>query len=157
MTGIESGAYAPTTHGPTPLFLDTSGLFAYFNPRVDRHGEARAFVRAVGDGEIPYRPLYTSTYIVDELLTLLTTKGTHEMARQAYELLGTSESIVLLREDEAWFETAGDRFLEYDDHEISFTDHLAVVQMEAEGIDHVFTYDGDFAGLGRIVIPHSSG
>lgn len=153
---ISEAAFAPATPGATPLFLDTSGLFAYFNPRVDRHTQARAFVRGIGSGRFPYRPLYTSTYVVDELVTLLSAKGTHGMATQAYEMLTSSEAIVLLREEREHFETAGERFLTFDDHDISLTDHLSAVQMDAEGIDHVFAYDADFAVLNRTVIPHSS-
>lgn len=157
MSGFDRAAFAPASPGPTPLFLDTSGLFAYFNPRVDRHDEARDFVRAVGDGEIPYRPLYTGTYVVDELLTLLSSKGTHGMARDAYAMLTESEAVVLLGEREEWFEAAGEAFLAYEDQSISFTDHLVAVQMAAEGVEHVFAYDSDYATLDRTVVPRPSG
>lgn len=149
-------AYWPHGDGPTALFLDTGGLFAYFHPGATQHDEARAFMQAVGRGEIPYRPLFTSTYVVDELVTLLQAKGRNEWAVDAFEMLTTSENVTVLRESRDQFEAVGERLSDFADHEISFTDHLTALQMDAENVEYVFTYDGDFQTLGWTSVPHQS-
>lgn len=150
---LELAAYRPAEQGPTALFLDTSGLFAYFHPDADKHEVASAFMQAVVRGEIPYRPLFSSTYVVDELVTLLQSRGRHEWAVDAFEMLTESENVTLLGETSTAFEQAGRRLQDYDDHEVSFTDHLCSVQMRDEHVEHVFTYDGDYETLGLTVVP----
>lgn len=153
---VDLSAYRPRSAGPTALFLDTGGLFAYFHPNATEHEAARAFVQAVGRGKIPYRPLYTSTYVVDELVTLLQSKGRQEWAVDAFEVLTASENVTLLPESIEQFDAVGDRLPDYAEHEISFTDHLSARQMDAENVEYVFTYDGDFETLGYTSIPRRS-
>lgn len=148
-------SYRPAEPGPTALFLDTSGLFAYFHPDVDEHEAAQAFLRRVGAGEIPYRPLYTSTYVVDELVTLLQSKGRRAWAVDAFEMVTGSDNFTVFGETNERFEAAGDRFRRYDDHEMSFTDCFCSVVMDEENVDYVFAYDGDYATLGHTVVPRT--
>lgn len=150
---VDLEAYRPVENGPTALFLDTSGLFAYFHPDAEMQTAATAFMDRIAAGEFPYRPLFTSTYVVDELITLLQSKGRHEWAVEAYETLTSSESITVLRETEDAFSAVGDRLTSYTDHEISFTDHLSAVQMNRQNVDHVFAYDGDYETFGFHVVP----
>lgn len=145
--------YRPTTSGPTALFVDTSGLFAYFHPDAEEHDAASAFVDGVSRDELPYRPLFTSTYVVDELVTLLQSRGRPRWAVEAFETLTSSEYVTVLRETEGAFSRAGERIETYADHGISFTDHLNAVLMEREGVDHVFAYDDDYERLGLTVVP----
>jgi len=153
MTGSGLEAFRPASSGPTALFLDTSGLFAYFHPDVKEHDRVDAFFQRVGRNEIPYRPLVTSTYIVDELVTLLLSKGTHEYATAALERILDSDSIDLVRESMAAFSTARDHIERYDDRSISFTDQLSAVQMRERNISHVLAFDGDYGSLGFERIP----
>lgn len=150
---MEGNGFRPATEGPTGLFLDTSALFAYFHPGTAEHEQAREFLAAVGNNELPYRPLVTSTYVVDELATLLLSKGTHEQACAALERTLDSEAISVLTETTDRFTEARERFERYDDHEISFTDQMIAAQMRDEDIDHVFAYDGDFETLGFEQLP----
>jgi predicted nucleic acid-binding protein len=145
--------FRPTPDGPTALFLDTSGLFAYFHPETAEHEQAQAFLSAVGTNEIPYRPLVTNTYVVDELATLLLTKGTHEYACHALERVLDSDAITVREETETRFSETRSQFERYDDHEISFTDQMIATQMREESITHVFAYDGDFETLGFEQVP----
>lgn len=149
----ELDAYRPGRSGATALFLDTSGLFAYFHPDAAEHGVASEFVDRIADGTIPYRPLLTSTYVVDELVTLLQSRGRVAWAIEAYDTLMASESITVLDETDEAFETAGERLGSYRDHGISFTDHLNAVLMEREHVDHVFAYDDDYNQFGLTVVP----
>lgn len=145
--------FTPDTDGATPLFLDTSGLFAYFYPDAAEHDATRTFFQRVVGGDIPYRPLYTNTYVIDELVTLLQSKATPALAREAYDRLVDSENIELCHETESRFDAVGDALRTYDDHEISFTDHMIAVTMRERNVDHVLAYDGDFETLGLTVVP----
>ncbi len=151
MTSLER--FRPTAEGPTALFLDTSGLFPYFHRGTEEHETATSFLGAVGANDIPYRPLYTSTYVLDELATLLLSKGTHELAVTALDRTLDSAHVTVLRETDDGFTSARETFEQYDDHEISFTDHLSASQMRDHDVDHVFAYDGDFRTLGFEQIP----
>lgn len=146
-------AFGPSSDGPTALFLDTSGLFPYFHPETREHETVTAFLTAVGSNELAYRPLYTSTYVLDELATLLLSKGTHAIAETALHRTLDSEHISVLRETNDAFTAARKQFEQYSDHTISFTDQLSAVQMREHGIDHVLAYDGDFRTLGFEQIP----
>ena len=150
---MAQSAFEPSASGPTALFLDTSALFAYFHPRTAEHEEATTFLGRVGNNEIPYRPLYTNTYVIDELATLLLSKGTHALARTALSRTLDSEHITVLAESAGSFDRAREGFERYEDHEISFTDHVSAVHMRERDVDHVFAYDGDFATLGFERIP----
>ncbi len=117
--------------------VTASGLFAYFHPGASEHDETRAFFRSV----------------VDELVTLLQSKATPALARDAFERLTASETIELIYERESRFDAVGDALEAYDDHEISFTDHMIAVAMRERNVDHVLAYDGDFETLGLTVVP----
>lgn len=152
---MKEARYRPDSPGPTGLFLDTSGLFARFYPDATEHEEVVDFFESIADGNLPYRPLVTNTYVLDELATLLVTTGTHEQASTALETLSESEAISVNPEDEYVFETAREAFLTYDDQQISFTDHYCAAEMNQRSIDHVLALDGDFETLGFTVLPRT--
>ena len=145
--------FRPASNGPTALFLDTSALFAYFHPNAEEHEQTRAFFGDVVQGTTAYRPLYTNTYVVDELVTLLQSKATLELACEAFDRIVDSNSIELLYETESRFGAVGDALETYTDLEISFTDHMIATSMRDRNVDHIFSYDGDFETLGLTVVP----
>lgn len=137
----------------SPVFLDTSALVALFHER-DRHSaEAREFFDGVRDGSLRARPLYTSEYVVDELATTLLSRVDHDLASRALEALRESTLINVLHVDPSTYELAADRFLEYDDHDLSFTDHVIGVQARGRSADLVFSFDQEFAALGLTTLP----
>ena len=144
--------FAPESEGPTALFLDTSALFPYFDPDTEEHDEVNRFFKELLP-ELPYRPLYTNHYVVDELVTLLLYKADRERAVEAYESITESEVIRLLHVDEAVFEKAGEEFLQHRGGSVSFTDHTVGVQSRENGVEYVLAYDGDFESLGLNVVP----
>jgi predicted nucleic acid-binding protein len=143
--------FAPETEGPTALFLDTSTLFPYFDPDTEEHEEVNTFFKEMLP-ELPYRPLYTNQYVVNELATLLLYKADREKAEKVYESVTQSEVIRLLSVDDSVFEEAGERFLEGNE-EVSFTDYTIGVHAGKKGIDYVLAYDGDFEHLGLNTVP----
>jgi predicted nucleic acid-binding protein len=145
--------FEPKVEGPTGLFLDTSALFPYFDPDTEEHDEVKTFFRELLP-ELPYRPLYTNRYVVDELVTLLLYKSDREKATKAYESITESEVIQLLSVDDAVFEQAGEDFLKIKSEDISFTDHTIGVQAREKSVDYVLAYDGDFESLGLNRVPY---
>ena len=143
--------------GATPLFIDTGAFYARFVETAQRHDRATAVFEAIGTGELVYRPLYTSTYVLDELATLVLSHGTHETASDTITRVRQSPTTVV-HPDEKDFETACEWFARYEDRAISFTDHMSGVLAAARDIDHVFTFDPDhFRTLDFTAVPDDTG
>jgi predicted nucleic acid-binding protein len=141
----------------TPLFIDTGAFYARFVETAQRHDRATALFEAIGAGKVPYRPLYTSTYVLDELATLVLSHRNHAAAVAAVERVLDSPTAVL-HPSEADFEATYEQFRRYEDHAISFTDHMSSVLASDRGIEHVFTFDPDhFRTLDCIAVPADTG
>jgi len=144
--------------GVTPLFVDTAAFLARFNPDDQHHDEALAMFDGIRSGEYVYRPLYTSRYVLSELVTLLNRRAGHDDAVRVLETIRGSESFTVLALDETLFDRTCARFARYDDQQISFVDHASAVLADHHGVDHVFTFDSaDFATLGFTVVPRDTG
>ena len=143
--------------GAEPLFVDTGAFYARFDEGSSRHERANAVFEGIGRNENPYRPLYTSTYVIDELATLILSHRNHSTAVEAVERILDS-SVTVVHPDRTDFESAYEKFVRYDDHEISFTDHMSGVLSEERGVEHVFSFDTDhFRTLGFTVVPDDTG
>ncbi|WP_458190928.1 type II toxin-antitoxin system VapC family toxin [Haladaptatus sp. NG-WS-4] len=146
--------FAPPRQRATPLFLDTGGLYPYFDTQSPVTEAVTQFMQALP--ELSYRPLLTNQYVVDELLTLLDSHVNHATATRAFETLRDSEAIHILSGSDDLFWAAGEQFSEYDDHTLSFTDHLISIQARRENTEYILTYDpDDFATLGLSPIPRT--
>lgn len=145
----------PRTDGPgaTPLFIDTGPFYARFIETAQRHDRATAIFEGIGEGELVYRPLYTSTYVLNELATLILSHRAHAAATTAIERVRNSPTVVV-HPDEGDFDATCEQFADYQGHEISFTDHMNGVLADERAIDHVFSFDVDhFRPLGFTVVP----
>lgn len=148
---VEDGRKAPV-----PLFIDTNALFAYFYRESSHHEEARTAITAIGNGELPYNPLVTNQYVLDEVVTLLLSRADGRAAHEALESILDEPTFRVLAVGPALVESAVDQFRRYDDHAISLTDHVIAIQADERGLDHLFTYDGDFRTFGITVVPHDA-
>lgn len=142
--------------GRTPLFVDTNALVAYFYPRAAQHEEVRDVVGAIGSGDLPYYPLMTNQYVLDEVVTLLLSRADTRVAHDALDRTLAEPTFRVLDVAPDLVDHAVEAFREYDDHDISLTDHVIAEQARATDIDHLFTYDGDFRTLGFTVIPYNA-
>lgn len=154
MSGLDR--FRPQRRGATGLFLDTSALFAFFHERAPHHVEASRFFDAVNSGVLPYRPLYVNQHVLGETVTLLVSRASTDEALRAVDMLSTTDAVEMLQVDETAVDATIDNLRQYRDARIAFTDHTVGVQATAQGVDHVFTYDGDFETLGLTTIPHWS-
>ncbi|MDY6765279.1 MAG: PIN domain-containing protein [Halobacteria archaeon] len=139
----------------TPLFIDTSAFFAWFHPKASRHSDAKKVFEGIVSNS-DYRPLYTSRYILSELATLMLRKSGHKDAVKALSSIRQGASFEILSVDSSAFDTACDKFKQYDDQRISFVDHTSAVLCQEHDISHVLSFDSDFRTLGFRLIPEDT-
>lgn len=130
----------------SPVFVDT-GAFAALADRNDRHHrEARRLLRRLARER---RTLVTSTYVVDELLTLVRMRVGHAAAVRIGERLMQTRWCRIVEVSEDTRDAAWQLFVRYHDHVFSFTDCTSFALMRAMSLEEAFTFDrGDFATAG---------
>ena len=142
---------------PVPLFIDTGGFYAAYVEDDTNHVQADAVFEAIRATE-RYGPIFTSRYVLAELATLVLYRKTHQHAVSALEEIRASETVNVLPVTEATFNAAYDQFVQFDDQEIAFFDHLGGAVAREYDIEHVFTFDpDDFHTLGFTVVPTDTG
>lgn len=144
MSGIE----------PDPLFVDTGPFYARFDADDASHDPAMALFERIRTGDLLYRPVYTSRYVLAETTRLLLHRVGHEAANTALDSIRQGELFTVLEASEAQFDDACEQFEQYDDQTITLVDHLSTVLSHGEGVDRVFTFDpDDFRTFGFTAIP----
>jgi len=134
------------------IFIDTSGLIAYYNIDDLHHTEASGVYKKIQKGEIPLTRFFTTDYILDETVTFIECMlNRHELAISVGEGLLTSPFTTLLRIDNELFQEAWTRFK--DNKGYSFTDCTSFTIMKRLGITHAFTFDKHFENAGFQAIP----
>ena len=131
--------------------MDTSALFALADRRDRNHGAAKQRLRRLARAR---RDLVTSTYVVDEVLTLVRYRLGHPPAVTIGErLLQTRWLRVVEVSDEVRL-AAWQLFVRHADQLFSFTDCTSFALMHAMGLREAFTFDRrDFAAAGFVAIP----
>lgn len=139
--------------GTTPLLIDTGAFYARFVENAPRHDRAQPVFDAIQQGNLRYRPLYTSGYILSELATLILRKKNHETAVDSLRRICSSPAITVLHPDTDEFDTACQEFEQYDDQQISFVDQTSAVLARKHDVQHIFAFDRDFSTLGFTRVP----
>lgn len=134
---------------PRRIFVDTSAWYTLANQASPDHEGVR---EALLD---PAASLVTSTYVLDEVLTLVQMRRGHGAAVHLGERVRDPavcrlERVTAADEDAAWV-----RFRERPDQGYSFTDCTSFVLMERLGIRVAAALDGDFAREGFGVVPRT--
>ncbi len=121
-------------------FIDTSAFCAITIPG-DRHNAKAKFLykqleehRAI---------IYTSNYVMDEIYTLLKTRGSHRTAIKFMDQVKDSNIVILWITDEVE-QDAQDIFRRLDDKKLSFTDCTSFALINRYGIETVFAFDEHF-------------
>lgn len=143
--------------GARPLFVDTGAFYARLDADDDHHETATKVFAALRRGDLPYRPIYTSQFVLSELATLALYKLGHETAVRGLNTVRESESFTVVPVDRVAFGAAARQFGSYDDQEISFVDHTTAVLADERDVERVFAFDGDFRTLGFTVFPEGTG
>ncbi len=128
------------------IFIDTSAWYAI----IDKNDQDHA--AAVSKIQILDRPLVTSNYIFDEILTLLKTRLGSTIAIPFGQKLWDQEVSALLRITEEDEERAWRVFRQYADKGFSFTDCTSFALMERLDINTVFAFDEHFVQYGQFLI-----
>jgi uncharacterized protein len=139
-----------------PLFIDTGAFFAAFNAADAHHDRATAVLEAIRTNKLPYRPLYTTGYVLAELATLTLRKRGHGAAVRAIDRAADPSNVTVIHPDAAAFAAAREEFERYDDQQISFVDHVTGVLAAERDIERVFAFDDDFRTLGLTVVPEDT-
>lgn len=139
-----------------PYFIDTWGWLAIGNRRDAYHSEIKnlyARIQAEGIG------IYTSDYVLDELITILFRRENIQQADSFMEgvFKGASKGkIVVERITSERFTLAWKLRSKYRDKPfISFTDLTSMVVMEQRKINRIITHDDHFlqVGMGFLIEP----
>ena len=110
-------------------------------------------MNAIQTGELRFRPIYTTGYVLSELTTLLLRKTSHEKAFDTLNRIQESTVVTVLHPDESQFASICDGFGRFDDQQISFVDHATGVLATQYNVDHIFAFDSDFRTLGFSLVP----
>ncbi|MEW6103933.1 MAG: PIN domain-containing protein [bacterium] len=127
------------------IFVDTSAWLGLNDKNDQYHNEAKTKAEAIKKERIE---LLTSEYIVDESITLIRYRISHQASVSFGDsLLRSKIAIILDVKDKDRFE-AWRMFKKYKDKELSFTDCTSFVLMNERGIKMAFTFDKHFRQLG---------
>ena len=132
------------------IFVDTGAWVSIAMKRDDHH---EAAVQLLHDFQNERISLVTSDYILDEVLTLVRKRSTHEQAKRIGVTILKSSVVRLERIDEFVWGKAWKIFQRYNDKMWSFTDCTSFALMDQLNISRAFTFDRDFEQYGKEVLP----
>ena len=132
------------------IFVDTGAFLARYVEGDQYH---RAAVRAWKRLERSPGALFTSSFVVDETLTLLGRRTTYAFAAARADALYSSRVMTILRPDAADESTALDFFRKFADQKVSFTDCVSFALMRRHRLKRAFTFDRHFARAGFEIVP----
>lgn len=134
------------------IFLDTSGLVAYYNEDDSSHDAANEVMSKFLSGETPVTKFFISDYVFDETVTVIEcVLGKHDLAVEVGEALRTSTRTMMLRVDQTTFEASWQLFRGMRD--ASFTDCTSFVLIKSLGLQAAFSFDRHFKKAGIKTIP----
>ena len=132
------------------IFIDTGAFLARYIERDQYHAAATKHWRTLQNDR---RPCFTSNFVLDETITLLSRRSTYEFAVERARNLFESTSLSILRANENDELAALELFQKYADQSVSFTDCLSFVLMEKQNIKCAFSFDRHFTIAGFDVEP----
>ena len=101
----------------------------------------------------PETKFVTSTYVLDELVSLMLARGHHSIAARTGSFIRSAQEVRLEHPDAAEESKAWRLFLERPDKTYSLTDCLSFVIMRRLGISEVIATDDHFRQEGFTVLP----
>lgn len=139
-----------------PVFVDTWGWMALGHRRDPRHSDVKAFYQGLRDQRVA---VYTSDYVLDEVITLLFRRESFSEAISFAEGIFAAAALGHLFVERV----TSDRFASawelrkrfHDKPRVSFTDLTSMAIMHERGISQVLTEDEHFilVGMGFCKVP----
>lgn len=134
-----------------PIFVDTSAFAALAHRKDRNHAQAKRFLKTLGRQR---RPLVTSTYILDELFTLLRMRCDHAVAVEMGDKLAQTRWCRVVDVVDDTRVAAWQIFVRYSDQIFSYTDCTSFALMHGMELADAFTFDRtDFAASGFNALP----
>ena len=127
------------------IFVDTGAFLARHASRDQHHAVA---VRAWQELAAQRRRCLTSNFVLDEVLTLLGRRISHDFAAERAAVLWSSEALTILRPEERDELAAIELFSKLADQRVSFTDCVSFALMRRHRLRRAFTFDRHFAAAG---------
>jgi predicted nucleic acid-binding protein len=132
------------------IFVDTGAFLGRYLDNDQHHLQAESIWRRI---EHEKEGFCTSNFVIDELVTLLGRRSSHEFAARKVRGIYKSELIDILRPDEAEEHDALVFFEKYHDQDVSFTGCVSFAIMKRRHIDRAFSFDRHFDLPGFTRIP----
>lgn len=130
------------------LFVDSSAFIAIVNAGDNWHGKALELLGKIEKGDLEFKRIVTSDYVIDETITRMRFSVGYKEAVEWGRNILVSNVVERINVDEEIFNRAWELFEKYDDKMLSFTDCTSFSIMEKMGIRKVFAFDEDFDKVG---------
>jgi len=132
-------------------FLDTSYVVAIEIEDDQDHANAIGHWNQLRAGN-PTR-LVTTSFVLDEIVTFLNSRGRHNKAVEIGNYLLRSQTVQFIDVDRLLFDEGWAYFQRHDDKNYSLTDCISFVLMKRLKITTAFTFDHHFRQAGFQVEP----
>lgn len=132
------------------IFIDTGALLARHVRRDRHHREA---VAAWAELRARRRRCLTSSFVLDETLTLLGRRVSYGFAAERAAAWWGSEVLSIARPEERDELAAIELFRKFADQEVSFTDCVSFALMKRHRVRTAFTFDRHFTAAGFAIYP----
>ena len=130
------------------IFVDSGAIYAFLVKNDANHVRARQWVK------LNQEELLTTDYVLDELLTLLRTRGEWHRSRSTSKKFRTGDLAKLHWVEQHDFNRAWELFDSFEDKDWSFTDCVSYAVMERLQIKKAFAFDEHFCQFGIVeVVP----
>jgi len=127
------------------VFIDTVAFVAINNKNEQFHKSSVEINKNLLMNKVQY---YTSNFVLDESITLLSKRIGHEQTVDFCEKISKSGLIKVIHISETIEKQAWQIFKKYSDKEYSFTDCTSFAVMKNFKIDSAFTNDHHFEQMG---------
>ena len=128
-------------------FIDTPAFFSLWWPKDDFHEPAKIIL----DKLDPYI-LFTSNFIIDETLILLSKKASRDLAFDFGVKLFDEELVEIVTVGKDTERAAWDIFKSSQDQDLSFTDCTSFAIMKDYDIKEAFAFDKHFEDFGLRIL-----
>jgi uncharacterized protein len=128
-----------------PLLLDSGFAIALVLKADQHHAKARSIWQRITSER---RPLVTTTFVLDEIVTFLNSRGEHELAVDTGNQLMDSPAIEMIDVNLPLVQEAWRYFVNHCDKSYSLTDSISFVIMSKRNMVESLTFDRHFTQAG---------
>lgn len=132
------------------IFIDTGYIIALEMARDQHHESATIHWNSVPRDDLD---LTTTTYVLDEIVTFLVSRGYHDKAVAIGRILLDSSDIKLIHIDEPLLMEVWRYFERHTDKQYSLTDCISFVVMLKYEMQTAYAYDKNFVQAGFSIEP----